>query len=79
MLSCEFRAACRSYQNCVKTAFRVPVDLTRTALSGTLGTLQTSADEITYLVDPNGMAISKVNPKEKVTIAFGEQRLSCDK
>lgn len=79
LLSGKFRAAGRSYQDGLKTAFKAPVDLTRTALSGTLGTLQTSADEITYLVDPNGMAISKVNPKEKVTIAFGEQRLSCDK
>ena len=72
LFSGKFRAAGRSYQDGLKTAFKAPVDLTRTALSGTLGTLQTSADELTYLVDPNGMAISRVNPKEKVTIAFGE-------
>lgn len=72
LLSGKFKAAGRSYQDGLKTAFKAPVDLTRTALSGTLGTLQTSADELTYLVDPNGMAISRVNPKERVTIAFGE-------
>ena len=72
LFSGKFRAAGRSYQDGLKTAFKAPVDLTRTALAGTLGTLQTSADELTYLVDPNGMAISRVNPKEKVTIAFGE-------
>lgn len=72
LFSGKFKAAGRSYQDGLKTAFKAPVDLTRTALSGTLGTLQTSADELTYLVDPNGMAISRVNPKEKVTIAFGE-------
>lgn len=79
LFSGKFKAAGRSYQDGLKTVFKAPVDLTRTALSGTLGTLQTSADEITYLVDPNGMAISRVNPKEKVTIAFGDEKLSCDK
>ena len=72
LLSGKFKAAGRSYQDGLKTVFKAPVDLTRTALTGTFGLLQTSADEITYLVDPNGMAISRVNPKEKVTIAFGE-------
>ena len=68
----QFKAAGRSYQDGLKTAFKAPVDLTRTALSGTMGLFQTTGDEITYLIDPSGMPISKVNPKEKVTIAFGQ-------
>lgn len=72
LLSAKFKAAGRSYQDALKTAFKAPVDLTRTALSGTMGLLQTTGDEIAYLVDPNGNPISKVNPKEKITIAFGK-------
>lgn len=67
----EFKAAGRSYGDVIKAAVTAPVDLTRTALSGTMGLFQYSGDEISYLVDPNGMRVSSVNPKEKVTIAFG--------
>ena len=72
LLSAKFKAAGRSYQDGIKTALKAPVNLTRTALSGTLGLFQTTGDEIAYLVDPSGNPISKVNPKEKITIAFGE-------
>lgn len=72
LLGGKFKAAGRSYQDGIKTAFKAPVDLTRTALSGTMGLFQTTGDEISYLVDPSGMPISKVNPKEKITIAFGQ-------
>lgn len=72
LISGKFKAAGRSYQDGLKTTLKAPVDLTRTALSGTMGLFQTTGDEIAYLVDPKGMPISKVNPKEKVTIAFGE-------
>ena len=72
LLGGKFKAAGRSYQDGLKTAFKAPVDLTRTALSGTMGLFQTTGDEISYLVDPSGMPISKVNPKEKITIAFGQ-------
>jgi hypothetical protein len=67
----EFKAAGRSYLDVGKAIVKAPVDVTRTALSGTMGLFQYSGDEISYLVDPNGMKISSVNPKEKVTIAFG--------
>ena len=67
----QFKAAGRSYLDVGKAIVKAPVDLTRTALSGTMGLFQYSADEITYLVDPKGMKVSSVNPKEKVTIAFG--------
>ena len=67
----QFRAAGRSYQDVGKQIVTAPVDMTRTALSGTMGLFQYSGDELTYLVDPKGMKVSSVNPKEKVTIAFG--------
>ena len=72
LLSGKFKAAGRSYQDGIKTTLRAPVDITRTALSGTLGLFQTTGDEIAYLVDPSGNPIAKVNPKEKITIAFGK-------
>ena len=69
----QFKAAGRSYVDVGKAIVTAPVDLTRTALSGTMGLFQYTGDEISYLVDPNGMKVSSVNPKEKVTIAFGCQ------
>ena len=73
LLGMQFKAAGRSYQDGLKTIVKAPIDLTRTAVSGTMGLLQTTGDEIAYLVDPSGNPISKVNPKECVTIAFGHQ------
>lgn len=67
----QFKAAGRSYVDVGKAIVKAPVDVTRTALSGTMGLFQYTGDELTYLVDPKGMKISSVNPKEKVTIAFG--------
>lgn len=69
----KFKAAGRSYVDVGKAIVKAPVDVTRTALSGTMGLFQYTGDEITYLVDPNGMKVSSVNPREKVTIAFGCQ------
>lgn len=67
----QFRAAGRSYVDVGKAIITAPVDATRTVLSGTMGLFQYTGDEISYLVDPNGMRVSSVNPREKVTIAFG--------
>ena len=69
----QFKAAGRSYVDTGKALVTAPVDTVRTALSGTMGLFQYTGDEITYLVDPRGMKVSSVNPKEKVTIAFGCQ------
>lgn len=69
----QFKAAGRSYVDVGKAIVTAPVDATRTVLSGTMGLFQYTGDEITYLVDPKGMKVSSVNPKEKVTIAFGCQ------
>lgn len=68
---CQFKAAGRSLQDAGKAAIMAPIDFTRTAISGTVGLFQTTGDEVAYLVDPNGTKISAINPKEKVTIAFG--------
>lgn len=67
----KFKASGRSYQDTGKALVKAPIDLTRTALSGTLGMFQVTADEVSYLVDPKGVKVSSVNPREKVTISFG--------
>ena len=67
----QFPAAGRSVYDVVKDTIKAPIDLTRTALSGTMGLFQTTGDEVAYLVDAKGFKISAINPKEHVTIAFG--------
>ena len=67
----QFLAAGRSLGDAVVSTVMAPIDLTRTALSGTIGLFQTTGDEVAYLVDPSGAKISAINPREKVTIAFG--------
>lgn len=68
---CVWPAAGRSIIDAGKAAIMAPVDFTRTALAGGAGLFGTTIDEVAYLVDPNGSKISAINPKEKVTIAFG--------
>lgn len=70
---CTWPAAGRSVVDVVGQVIMAPIDVTRTALSGTVGALQYTGDELSYLVDPNGNKISAINPREKVTIAFGCQ------
>lgn len=67
----QLPAAGRSLMDASKALVKAPIDLTRTALSGTIGLLQTTGDEVAYLVDPKGDRITSVNPRENVTIAFG--------
>lgn len=68
---CVWPAAGRSLQDAARAAIMAPIDATRTTLAGAAGLFQTTTDEVAYLVDPNGSRISAINPKEKVTIAFG--------
>lgn len=68
---CVWPGAGRSIVDGVKAAVMAPIDATRTAIAGTMGLFGTASDEFAYLVDPNGSRIAAVNPKEKVTIAFG--------
>jgi len=67
----QFGAAARSLGDGLWETVKAPVDVTRTALSGTMGLFQTTGDEFAYLVDPRGYKISAVNPREHITIAFG--------
>ncbi len=67
----EFKAAGRSYLDSGKALVKAPIDLTRTALSGVSGMVQVAGEEVAYLVDPDGKKISAINPREKVTVAFG--------
>ena len=67
----KFGAAARNLGDGLWETVKAPVDITRTALSGTMGLFQTTGDEIAYLVDPKGYKISAVNPREHITIAFG--------
>lgn len=67
----QFGAASRSLGDGLWETVKAPVDVTRTALSGTMGLFQTTGDEFAYLVDPRGYKISAVNPREHLTIAFG--------
>lgn len=67
----NFKAAGRSYGDGIVTTLKAPIDVTRTALSGTMGLFQNTGDELTYLIDGSGNRITRVNPKEKITVAFG--------
>ena len=67
----QFGAAARNLGDGLFQTVKAPVDVTRTALSGTMGLFQTTGDEFAYLVDPRGYKISAVNPREHLTIAFG--------
>ena len=67
----QFGAAARNLGDGLWETVKAPIDVTRTALSGTMGLFQTTGDEFAYLVDPRGYKISAVNPREHITIAFG--------
>ena len=67
----QFMASARSVGDVLYDTVKAPVDLTRTAVSGTIGLAQATGDEIGYLVDAKGYKISAINPREHVTIAFG--------
>lgn len=67
----QFMASARSIGDVLYDTVKTPVDFTRTAVSGTIGLVQATGDEIGYLVDAKGSKISSINPKEHVTIAFG--------
>ena len=67
----QFMASARSVGDVLYDTVKAPVDITRTAVSGTIGLAQATGDEIGYLVDAKGYKISAINPRERVTIAFG--------
>lgn len=66
-----FPAAGRSILDAAKATVMAPIDAVATTATGVVGLVQTSVDEVAYLVTPNGFKVSAVNPREHVTIAFG--------
>lgn len=69
----KFGAAGRSVGEAATALVMAPIDVTRTAVSGTAGLFNITSDEVAYLVNPKGMKIASLNPNEKVTVAFGCQ------
>jgi hypothetical protein len=67
----ELGASARSLGDGIVQTAMAPVNVVRTGLSGVLGLFETTGDEVAYLVNPAGYKISAVNPREKITIAFG--------
>lgn len=64
-------ASVRSIADAGTAIVTAPVDAVGTAISGAIGLVQTTGDEVAYLLSPNGYCVSSVNPRERVTVAFG--------
>ena len=76
----QLPAAGRSLFDGVKTIVKAPIDTTRTALAGTAGLFQTTMDDVAYIVDPKGNKVAQINPREHITVAFGNANCSaCNK
>lgn len=71
LFNAEFRAAGRSYISSGRELFVGAADLVRDGVSGVAGILKEGADEVAYVVSPDGSRIAQINPKEKLSIAFG--------
>lgn len=50
---------------------KAPIDITKTAFSGGAGVLNTSSDQLGYIVDSNNSAMASINPNKRVLVAFG--------
>lgn len=68
---CVWPAAGRSLIDAAVNTVMAPIDAVGTTIAGAAGLFQTTFDEVAYLVNPSGSRIAAINPKEKVTIAFG--------
>ncbi len=73
MFQGKWKASGRSLRDATKALAMAPVDLGRTAVSGTAGLFHVTNDEVAYVVNPDGTKISSINPNEKITVAFGCQ------
>ncbi len=71
LFNLEPAAAARSYLMALTDPFVGVFDITRTALSGTVGILKVSGDEIAYVVKPDGSRVAQINPNEVLSVAFG--------
>lgn len=71
VFSGEFGAAGRNTYQVGKSLAMGVVDTGKTVVSGTVGIFKESGDELTYIVSPDTLQISSMNPDEVVQIAFG--------
>ncbi len=67
----KFKASMRSYGQSAIELVKTPVQMVGTAVSGVAGLAEVTADELAYVVSPNGTRISQISPNEVVQIAFG--------
>lgn len=72
----QLPAAGRSLIDGTKALVKAPIDTARTALSGTAGLFQTTMDDVAYIVDPKGNKVAAVNPRENISVAFGNNTCS---
>ncbi|HSA06979.1 MAG TPA: S-layer homology domain-containing protein [Candidatus Gastranaerophilales bacterium] len=66
----KLAAAGRSYFMAGQDVFVGVFDTAKTALSGTVGILKESGDEIAYVIKPDGSRVAQINPNEVLSIAF---------
>lgn len=71
VFSGEFGAAGRNTYEVGKSLAMGVVDSGKTVVSGTVGVFKESGDELTYIVSPDTLQVSSINPDEVVQIAFG--------
>ncbi len=71
LLNAELSAAGRSYLMAFQDLIVGPFDVVRTALSGTVGIVKVTGDEIAYVVKPDGSRVAQINPDEILSVAFG--------
>lgn len=69
----EAAAAGRSYLNAGSELAEGVYYTGKTAVSGTLGVVKVTGDEVAYLVSPDGERIAQINPDEVLSVAFGCQ------
>ncbi|MEI7473871.1 MAG: S-layer homology domain-containing protein [bacterium] len=71
VFSGEFGAAGRNTYEVGKSLAMGVVDTGKTVISGTVGLFKESGDELTYIVSPDTLQVSSINPDEVVQVAFG--------
>lgn len=66
----ELAAAGRSYIHAASEVAQGVYYTGKTAVSGTLGVVKVTGDEIAYVVSPDGDRIAQINPDEVLSVAF---------
>ena len=66
----KIRASGRSYLMSLQDLGMGIFDTARTAVSGTVGIVKETGDELAYIVKPDGSRIAQINPNEVLSVAF---------